>query len=85
MALTAAEITPRVIQVICEQMGLREDQVTAQTSLADNLELGFDSLDRVEILMATEDEFDVSLDDDEFNKLKSVADLVAFVQSNLVD
>lgn len=70
----------KVKEIIIEELALDEDtEVTVETSLMEDLEA--DSLDAVEIIMALEDEFDISIDDDEAENFKNIGDIVKFIES----
>lgn len=71
----------KVKAVIVEQLGVDEDQVTLDASFADDL--GADSLDTVELIMAFEEEFGVEIPDDQAEKIKTVKDVVEFIEANL--
>ena len=68
----------RVQEIICEHLGLDSDQVNLESNIRDDL--ASDSLDCYEILMSTEDEFDLSITDEDAEACKTVQDVV-----NLVD
>lgn len=70
----------KVRDVICNQLGKPEDKVTLETDIVEDL--GADSLDVVEMLMALENEFDIRLPDEECANLKTVNDIVTFIDSN---
>ena len=70
----------KVKAVIVEQLGVDEDQVTLDASFADDL--GADSLDTVELIMAFEEEFGVEIPDDQAEKIKTVKDVVEFIEAN---
>ena len=70
----------KVKSVIVEQLGVDEDQVTLDASFADDL--GADSLDTVELIMAFEEEFGVEIPDDEAEKIKTVKDVVDYIEAN---
>ena len=57
-----------------------EDQITMETTVADDL--GADSLDVVEVLMSVEDEFEVEIPDEAIEDIKSVGDLVNYIENN---
>ncbi|NNM98784.1 MAG: acyl carrier protein [Candidatus Eremiobacteraeota bacterium] len=65
----------RVKKVIVEQLGVQESEVTPEASITDDL--GADSLDQVELVMAFETEFNISIPDEESEKIKTVGDAVA--------
>ncbi len=68
----------RIKDIIVEQLGVNEDQVTAEAKLMEDL--GADSLDAVELVMAIEEEFGVEVPDDEAEKLTSLGDIKAYIE-----
>ena len=72
-------IEERVKDIIVDQLGVSADQVTADAKFVEDL--GADSLDTVELVMALEEEFDVEVPDDEAETLQAVKDVVAFITS----
>ena len=70
----------RVKKVIMEQLGVKEDQITENASFVDDL--GADSLDTVELVMALEEEFDCEIPDEEAEKITTVAQPNAYVEAN---
>ena len=76
----AASVEQRVKEIICEQLGVSEDQVTPQASFIEDL--GADSLDIVELVMAMEEEFEVEIPDDQAENIKTVADAVAYIDAH---
>ena len=80
-----SSVQERVKKIIVEQLGVGDDQVTSEASFVDDL--GADSLDTVELVMALEEEFDVEIPDDDAEKITTVKEAVAFVEahaSNLI-
>jgi acyl carrier protein len=69
----------RVKEIIVDQLGVSADQVTLEAKFVEDL--GADSLDTVELVMALEEEFDVEVPDDEAEKLQAVKDVVPFISS----
>ncbi len=67
----------RVKKIIVEQLGVDEAEVTPEASITDDL--GADSLDQVELVMAFETEFNIDIPDEEAEKIKTVGDAVAKV------
>jgi acyl carrier protein len=67
----------RVRKVLAEQLDISEDEVTLQASIMDDL--GADSLDVVEIIMALEEEFGIEIPDEEAEKIANVGQIVAYV------
>lgn len=71
-------IESRVISVVTEQVaGVSTKSITADTTFFDDLQ--FDSLDGLEVLMAIENEFEIDIDDEELESIKTVADVIALV------
>ena len=68
----------RVKKVIMEQLGVKEDQITENASFVDDL--GADSLDTVELVMAFEEEFGSEISDSEAEKILTVGDAVKFIE-----
>ena len=75
-----SSIEDRVIKIVVEQLGVSEDQVTPDASFVDDL--GADSLDTVELVMALEEEFDAEIPDDQAEKITTVKQAVEFIQAN---
>ena len=67
-------------KIICDQLELDEDNITLETNLLDDL--GADSLDVVDLVMSIEDEFEMEVPDEEIEKMKTVADVVKFIEDN---
>ena len=70
-------IEEKVRSIIVEQLGVESDKVTADAKFIEDL--GADSLDTVELVMAFEENFDIEVPDEEAEKLQSVADVVAYI------
>ena len=75
-----SKVADRVIEIICEQMGHSRDKVNEGTSFINDL--GADSLDTVELVMELEDEFDLSIPDEEAEKIKTVGDAIRYIEAN---
>lgn len=71
-------IEEKVRSIIVEQLGVESDEVTADAKFIEDL--GADSLDTVELVMAFEENFDIEVPDEEAEKLQSVADVVAYIE-----
>jgi len=74
------ELLEKIKGVIVEQLGADADDVTEDAAFVDDL--GADSLDIVELVMALEEEFGVSIPDEQAEKIKTVADAVDFISEN---
>ena len=73
-----AAVDEKVKQIIVEQLGVDEGEVTPSASFVDDL--GADSLDTVELVMAFEEEFNVEVPDEEAEKLQTVGDVVKYIE-----
>jgi acyl carrier protein len=74
------ELFEKVKIVIVDQLGVEEDDVNEDAAFVDDL--GADSLDIVELVMALEEEFGVSIPDEQAEKIKTVGDAVDFITEN---
>lgn len=70
----------KVKKIIVEQLGVEEDEITMESSFIDDL--GADSLDIVELIMAFEEEFDLEIPDSEAEKISTVGDAVEYIKNN---
>ncbi len=75
------ELFDKVKTVIIDQLGVDEDEVSDEAAFVDDL--GADSLDIVELVMALEEEFSVSIPDEQAEKIKTVGDAVDFIAETL--
>ena len=75
-----ASIDERVRDLIVEQLGVNSDQVTPSASFVDDL--GADSLDTVELVMALEEEFGIDIPDEDAEKMASVNDAIKYLEEN---
>jgi acyl carrier protein len=73
-----SDIEDKVKEIIVEQLGVNADQVTPEAKMIEDL--GADSLDAVELVMAIEEEFEIEVPDDEAEKLVKVGDIIAHVE-----
>ena len=71
----------KVREIIADQLEVEEDEVTMDASIADDL--GADSLDVVDLAMSFEDEFNVEIPDDLVESIRTVGDLVRYIEENL--
>ena len=76
--MSRADIEARVKEIIVEQLGVEEDEVTQEASFVQDL--GADSLDNVELVMALEEAFNVEITDEEAEKLQTVGAAVEFIE-----
>jgi len=80
---TAVEIEEKVIQVVSEQMSVDKSEVSRNTSFVNDLNA--DSLDTVELVMELEDEFDLTIPDEEAEKLRTVGEAIDYIKNHLED
>jgi acyl carrier protein len=71
----------KVITIVAEQLGQDASEITAETSLQDDL--GADSLDAVEIIMALEDEFDIEISDEEAQTFNNIGEIAQYIDGQL--
>ncbi len=74
------DIQARVTKIIVEQLGVEESQVVPAASFS--ADLGADSLDTVELVMAFEEEFETEIPDEHAEKIQTVADVVTYIQEH---
>jgi len=68
----------QIRKILAEQFSMNEDDITMDTSFTEDI--GADSLDLVELVMALEQEFDIEIDDDEVENIKTVGDAVRYIK-----
>ncbi|TMQ37459.1 acyl carrier protein [Haemophilus influenzae biotype aegyptius] len=73
-------IEERMKKIIVEQLGVKEEDVKPEASFVEDL--GADSLDTVELVMALEEEFDIEIPDEEAEKITTVQSAIDYVQNN---
>lgn len=73
----AASIDERVKKIVVEQLGVKEEEVTNDSSFVDDL--GADSLDTVELVMALEEEFNIEIQDEEAEKITTIQQAIDFI------
>ncbi len=75
--MTEAEIKDKVVKIVSEQMGVDQKEITMETSFVNDLNA--DSLDTVELVMEFEDQFELSIPDEEAEKIQTVGAAVTFI------
>lgn len=70
----------KIKQIIADQLGADADEITMDSTFIEDL--GADSLDVVELVMAMEDEFDMEIDEDEAENISTVGDVVEYIKAN---
>ncbi|MCH1491320.1 MAG: acyl carrier protein [Luminiphilus sp.] len=76
-----SSIEDRVKKIVAEQLGVKEDEVRSEASFVDDL--GADSLDTVELVMALEEEFETEIPDEEAEKITTVQLAINYINENL--
>ncbi len=75
------DVEKKVKEIVCEQLDVSEEDVVLAASFVDDL--GADSLDQVELIMAMEEEFDVSISDEDAEKMSTVQDAIDYIMKAL--
>jgi len=78
---TKANIAEKIKQIVSEQLGVDEAEVTPTASFVDDL--GADSLDTVELVMALEEAFEIEIPDEEAEKIRTVQDAITYVEKKV--
>jgi acyl carrier protein len=76
-----ASVKERVIKIIADQLGVEEEKIVPEASFVDDL--GADSLDTVELVMALEEEFDAEIPDEEAEKITTVQQAIDYIEKGL--
>ncbi len=76
-----SDIEQRVKKIVAEQLGVAEDEIKMESSFVDDL--GADSLDTVELVMALEDEFEIEIPDEQAEKITTVQQAVDYAKANM--
>lgn len=77
--MTDEELLKKITDVVVEKLGVKAEDVTPEATFVNDL--GADSLDRVELVMALEDEFDIEILDEDAEKFLKVSDVLAYVKN----
>ena len=73
-----ATVEERVTAIVSEQLSVPKEEITRESSFVDDLKA--DSLDVVELVMELEDEFDITIPDDDYDKIRTVGDAIAYIE-----
>lgn len=74
-------IFDKVVEILCDQLGVDESDVTMSSDVMEDL--GADSLDVVTLLMSFEDEYGISISDEEAQNFRTVGDIVSYIENNI--
>jgi acyl carrier protein len=72
-------IFKKVVKIVADELNVSQDEITMDTDI--QTDLGADSLDAVELMMALEEEFDIQIPDEEAQKFKTIKDIVNFLEN----
>jgi acyl carrier protein len=75
---SGSSVEERVIDIVCENLGVNKEQVTRQTSFIEDI--GADSLDIVELVMELEEEFEITIPDDQAEQIKTVGEAIDYIE-----
>ena len=78
--MTTKSVEERVKEIICEQLGVEENEVAPNAKFIEDL--GADSLDTVELVMAFEEEFDLEIPDEDAEKITTVGDAIQYIKDS---
>ena len=73
-----ASVEERVIEIVCDNLGVSKDQVKRETKFQEDI--GADSLDIVELVMELEEEFEITIPDDQAEKIKTVGEAIDYIE-----
>jgi acyl carrier protein len=82
-SVDVATVADRVTDIVCDQLGVRREKVTPETSFINDL--GADSLDTVELVMELEEEFDISIPDEDAEKIQTVGEAIKYIDEQIGD
>ena len=75
-----SDVEIKVKEIVCEELGVSEEEVAPDASFIEDL--GADSLDIVELVMALEEEYDLEISDEDAEKIRTVGDVVGYIETN---
>lgn len=75
-----SSIEERVINIVAEQLGLKKEEITIESSFTDDL--GADSLDTVELVMALEEEFEIEIPDEDAEKIVTIQNAIDYIKTH---
>jgi acyl carrier protein len=78
---TVASVEERVVDIVCENLGVNKEQVNRSTNFIEDI--GADSLDIVELVMELEEEFEITIPDEQAEKIKTVGEAIDYIEREL--
>src|SRR5262249_58171234 len=81
VVVVAASVEERVIEIVCENLAVSKDQVNRNTAFIEDI--GADSLDIVELIMELEEQFEITIPDDQAEKIKTVGEAIDYIQKEI--
>jgi acyl carrier protein len=75
------KVEERVIEIVCENLGVNKEQVTRNTAFIEDV--GADSLDIVELVMELEEEFEITIPDEQAEKIKTVGEAIDYIEKEM--
>ena len=75
------KVKEKVVQIVCDNLGVNKEQVTRNTSFQEDV--GADSLDIVELVMELEEEFEITIPDEEAEKIKTVGEAIDYIKKEV--
>lgn len=79
--MNVSEVKAKVVDIIANQLGVEKDVITPEANVIDDL--GADSLDIVELVMALEEAFDMEIPDEEAEKIRTVGDIFQYIEAHV--
>jgi acyl carrier protein len=75
-----SSIADKVVEIVCEQLGVSKEKVSPETGFV--ADLGADSLDQVELVMEFEDAFSINIPDEDAEKIQTVGEAIKYIEEN---
>ena len=79
LEVTSVAVEEKVISIVSDQLDTPKEDIDSKSSFVDDLKA--DSLDIVELVMALEDEFDIKIPDEDYDKIKTVGDVISYIEA----
>ena len=79
-AAVATSMSDKVIDIVCDQLGVSREKVSPETSFVSDLDA--DTLDQVELVMELEEEFDLSIPDEDAEKIQTVGEAIKYIEAH---